>query len=216
MLAGGLVLGVGAAFTLAAWTDNEWVFGSTGAADGPGNPGTGIYQMQQNTFTGAASAALWSDQETANGGALTFSVGAKDLKPGATVYAPMQLRAVAGSKAMLATLAEGVQAANPSPVNHAGLYAALVYQAKSGVAKADCTAAGMAAAGGTVLVPANSPLTTTSGAVSLALPAGATAADPGAAVDICFAVTLPSAVTDATLQGKNTIPLWRFTSITGS
>ncbi|MGO2139648.1 MAG: SipW-dependent-type signal peptide-containing protein [Leucobacter sp.] len=42
LLAGGLVLGVGAAVTLAAWTDNEWVrgvfgtgtFGIEGSTDG--------------------------------------------------------------------------------------------------------------------------------------------------------------------------------------
>jgi predicted ribosomally synthesized peptide with SipW-like signal peptide len=102
LLAGGLVLGIGAAFTLAAWTDNEWVFGQSGGADGPGNPGTNKYQMQQNTYSGTAGAAAWSDQPDASGGGLTFTLGAKDLKPGSTVYAPMQLRAVAGSAALVA------------------------------------------------------------------------------------------------------------------
>ena len=59
------------------------------------------------------------------------------------------------------------------------------------------------------------PLTTTSG-VAISLPKGADAATAGAAVDVCFAITLPATVTDVTLQGKQTIPLWRFTSIAGS
>lgn len=218
ILAGGLVLGVGAAFTLAAWTDNEWVFGA--AADGPGtppNPGTGIHQMQQNTWSGASGAAAWSDQPAANGGALTFSVGASNLTPGKTVYAPMQLRAVAGSQALTATLAEGVQSALPvsTTTNSTALYGALKYQANSGVAQASCNAAGMLT--GTTLVPANSALVgSPASAVSIALPKGGTAVDPGAAVDICFAITLPAGITDVTLQGKSTIPVWRFTSITGS
>jgi len=212
LLAGGLVLGVGATFVLAAWTDNEWVFGSTGGADGPGNPGTGIYQMQQNTFTGAAGAELWSDQPTANGGALTFSVGAKDLKPGTTVYAPMQLRTVVGSKALNAVLAEGVQAANPSDDNSTELYKALTYHAKTGVSKAACNSAGMTA-GGAELIPAGSKLDFTTGAPAISL-AAASSSLPGTAVDICFALSLPSTLTEATtIQGKKTIPLWRFTSI---
>ena len=216
LLAGGLVLGIGAAFTLAAWTDNEWVFGQTGGADGPGNPGTNKYQMQQNTYSGAAGAAAWSDQPEASGGGLTFTLGAKDLKPGSTVYAPMQLRAVAGSAALVAALAEAVQAVVPSDptLNNTALYNALTYQAKTGISQANCTAGVLT--GGTQLVPAGSALTTNASGVTISLPAGATAADPGTAVDICFALTLPSSVADVSLQGKNTVPLWRFTSITGS
>lgn len=224
LLAGGLVLGVGAAFTLAAWTDNEWVFGAAG--DGPGtppNPGTGTYQMQQNTWSGGAGAEAWSDQPDSNGGALTFSSGASDLTPGKTVYAPMQLRTVVGSNAMTVTLAEGIQAAAPvsTITNSTELYGALKYQANSGVPKANCNAAGMLT--GTNLVPAGSPLLgKPASAVTIALPKGAKVLpeDPlpaaGAAVDICFAITLPAGITDDTLQGKNTIPVWRFTGITGS
>ncbi|ALV44585.1 hypothetical protein MB46_02670 [Arthrobacter alpinus] len=216
LLAGGLVLGVGAAFTLAAWTDNEWVFGAT--ADGPGtNPGTKTYQMQQNTWSGTSGAEAWSDQAAANGGALTFSIGATDLTPGKTVYAPMQLRAVAGSEGLTATLAEGVQSALPvsTTTNSTALYGALKYQANSGVAQANCNSAGMLT--GTTLVPASSALAgSPASAVTITLPKGATSAAPGAAVDICFAITLPAGVTDVTLQGKNTIPVWRFTSIAGS
>ncbi|SEE63562.1 SipW-cognate class signal peptide [Arthrobacter alpinus] len=213
LLAGGLVLGVGAAFTLAAWTDNEWVFGAT--ADGTNtNPGTKTYQMQQNTWTGATGVAAWSDQPAKNGGALTFSVGATDLTPGKTVYAPMQLRAVAGSEALTATLAEGVQSAAPvsTTANSTPLYSALQYGVQTGVTEADCKVGTMT--GGTTLVPAGSALTANS-AVTIALDAGAPGA-PGTAVDLCFAITLPTTVTDVTLQGKNTIPVWRFTSITGS
>lgn len=212
LLAGGVVLGMGAAFTLAAWTDNEWVFGDNGNG---GGPGTLTYSMQQNTYSGAGGTAAWSDQPDSPGGALTFSVNADALLPGSTVYAPMQLRAVAGSEALTATLAEGVQFTPTDPVtNSAALYAALTYGAKTGVAQGSCNAAGFAAAG-TQLVANGSALTTTS-ATPISLPAGADASTPGTAVDICFAITLPAGITDVTLQGLQTVPLWRFTSTVGS
>lgn len=173
--------------------------------------------MQQNTWSGTAGAESWSDQPASNGGALTFSLGATSLMPGMTVYAPMQLRAVAGSNALTATLVEGIQSALPvsTTTNSTPLYTALKYQAESGVTRANCNAAGMLS--GTTLVPANSALAgNPASAVAISLARGATAADPGAAVDICFAITLPAATTDVSLQGKNTIPVWRFTSITES
>jgi len=212
ILAGGLVLGVGAVFTLAAWTDNEWVFGQNDA--GTGGPGTKTYQMEQNTWTGTAGAASWSDQGSKNGGALTFAVNADKLVPGSTVYAPMQLRAAVGSEALTATLAEGVQATPVvDPTNNSALYAALTYSAKTGVTKAQCNATGFTA-NGTVLVAAGQPLTATS-ATPISLPAGPDAATAGTGVDICLAITLPTTA-DPSLQGKKTTPLWRFTSTVGS
>ncbi|MDP5226479.1 MULTISPECIES: SipW-dependent-type signal peptide-containing protein [Arthrobacter] len=211
ILAGGLVLGVGAVFTLAAWTDNEWVFGQND--NGTAGPGTQVYHMEQNTWTGASGAAAWSSQGSKNGGALTFTVNANQLVPGAVVYAPMELRAAAGSQALTALLAEGVQAIpTAEPTNSPSLYAALTYSVKSGVTKAQCNAAGFAAAG-TTLVAAGQPLTATS-STPISLPAGASGA-AGTPVDICFALSLPS-TTDTTLQGKETTPLWRFTSTVGS
>src|SRR5688500_11731324 len=110
ILASGLVLGVGAAFTLAAWTDNEWVFGGAGPDK---TPGTKTYAMEQNTVAPFA-AATWKDEPNANGGRLDFTVNAANLLPGDTVYAPFQLRAKAGSEALTVTLAEAIQATNPA------------------------------------------------------------------------------------------------------
>ncbi|MFJ6537702.1 SipW-dependent-type signal peptide-containing protein [Paenarthrobacter sp. NPDC091711] len=231
LLAGGLVLGVGAAFTLAAWTDNEWIFGNSGGDNGPG---TLTYHMEQNTFTNTngGGADLWSDKPNIptapdssaggdNDGALTFGAISAALKPGDTAYAPMQLRAAAGSEALTATLAEALKLGGTAPAsdttdNSLALYNALTVRAVSGVTKQNC--ADGVLTGGTDIVGsagASVPLTTTSG-VAISLPKGADAATAGAAVDVCFAITLPSSVTDVALQGKQTIPLWRFTSIAGS
>lgn len=214
LLAGGLVLGLGAAATLAAWTDNEWVFGGSGSGDGtePRTPGTGIYRMQQNTWTGIAGAANWTDEPDANGGALTFTVAPEKMVPGKTVYSPMQLRAVAGSEALDVSLAEGIQSAlNQGPDNSTALYGALRYGLYKGVDKAACEAGTVS--GGGVVVAENSVLTATS-AGTFPLAAGADADTAGAPENLCFALTLPSTAS-ADLQGLNTVPVWRFTSSVG-
>lgn len=211
VLAAGLVLGVGAAFTLAAWTDNEWVFGGAGPAN---NPGTKTYAMEQNTVAPFADGS-WTDQPNANGGRLDFTMEAADLLPGETVYAPFQLRAKAGSEGLDVSLTEARQATNPAVgnANSTALYAAMRYQAWVGLDAADCSALGDKTAG-TVLVPAGSELDTL-GLNEFSLAAGASGA-AGAPVNICFAMTLPATTVDVTLQGKNVVPLWRFTSINGS
>ncbi len=214
LLAGGLVLGLGAAATLAAWTDNEWVFGGSGEGNGtePRTPGTGVYRMQQNTWTGIAAAANWTDEPNANGGALTFTLEPEKMVPGKTVYSSMQLRTVAGSEALDVSLAEGIQSAlNQGPDNSTALYNALRYGVYKGVDKATCEAGTVA--GASVVVPENSVLTATS-ATTFHLAAGADADTPGAPENLCFALTLPSTAS-ADLQGLNTVPVWRFTSSVG-
>lgn len=212
LLAGGLVLGIGAAFTLAAWTDNEWVFGGAGPDDD--NPGTKIYAMEQNTVAPFAS-GTWTDEPEANGGYLDFTVEAASLLPGDTVYAPFQLRTKAGSEALTVSLAEARQAALPvvSDANSTELYEALTVQAWVNVGATNCNDGGDKT-GGAVLVAADSALDT-AGAASFGLPAGVAGA-AGAPVSLCFALTLPAGTSDVTLQGKNVIPLWRFTSTVGS
>lgn len=215
ILAGGTVLGLGAAVTLAAWTDNEWVFGGSGKGDGtePNTPGTGIYQMQQNTWTGAAGIASWSDQPDANGGALTFTVDPEKMVPGKTVYSPMQLRTTVESEALEVSLAEGIQSdlKKGTSDNSTDLYEALTYGVYLGVDKAKCEA-GLVSGATVVLVTPGSALNVTS------TDTFALAAWPDAATDapanICFALTLP-ATASASLQGLNTVPVWRFTSSVG-
>lgn len=216
LLASGLVLGVGASFTLAAWTDNEWVFGGAGP-DNDKTPGTKIYAMEQNTVVPPAE-AKWTDQGSPNGGGLDFTIEASKLLPGKTVYAPFQLRAKAKSETLTVTLAEARQATPAvDPSNSTALYEALVYRAWVGLDAANCTAEGIKT-GTSVknLVGSDTagslPLSTL-GADAFTLPAGVSGA-AGSPVNLCFAMTLP-ADAPATLQGKNVVPLWRFTSSVG-
>lgn len=215
LLAGGLVLGLGAAGTLASWTDTEWVFGGSGKGTGlePNTPGTALVQMQQNTWTGAVGAENWVDEPNQNGGALTFTTNPGKLLPGRTVYAPLQLRATAGSEALKVSLAEGIRSTltPDSKTNSAALYGALTYGVYRGVSKADCEAGSLAKAGAAVVVPQGSPLTATStAATNFTLAAGTSATTAGLPENLCFALTLPHDA-PASLQGLNTVPVWRFT-----
>ncbi len=214
-------MGVGAAFTLAAWTDNEWVFGQ--GANG-GGPGTLNYNMEQNTFsnTNGTGPSSWGNKSNIPtvpdpdvDGALTFGALSAALKPGDTTYAPMQLRAAAGSEALVATLAEGVKLGGQevdTAANSLSLYNVLTYQAVQKIEPAQCAAGNLN--GGEIVVPAGTALNLNS-QVPILLPKGDDASTAGAPVNLCFALTLPSTVTDINLQGKKTIPLWKFTSSVG-
>lgn len=79
VLAGGLVLGVGAAITLAAWTDNEWAVGLFGS---------GKFGIE-----GATNGTTFTDHPDSSGPAqLAFQVNADNLTPGDVVYAGYAVR----------------------------------------------------------------------------------------------------------------------------
>ncbi|UFU03020.1 SipW-dependent-type signal peptide-containing protein [Ruania suaedae] len=84
VLAGGLVLGVGAAVTLAAWNDSEFASGLFTA---------GQFDLQGST-TGATEG--YTDHESAGGAAeLTFTAPFDNLAPEDVVYAPFWVRLAA-------------------------------------------------------------------------------------------------------------------------
>ncbi|MEJ6488168.1 SipW-dependent-type signal peptide-containing protein [Leucobacter sp. USCH14] len=79
ILAGGLVLGVGAAITLAAWTDNEWA--------------TGIFGSGNFGIEGSTDGTTFADHPTeAEAEELAFTVGAENLAPDDVVYAPFAVQ----------------------------------------------------------------------------------------------------------------------------
>lgn len=84
LLAGGLVLGLGAAATLAAFSDD--VFSS-------GSFNTGDFNIQ-----GSANGTDYDEYSTAGDAAdLTFELDALQMSPGQTVYAPFDIRIDADS-----------------------------------------------------------------------------------------------------------------------
>lgn len=92
VLAGGLVLGVGAAVTLAAWNDSEFA--------------NGTFTAGSFTFTGSADGTTFSDHETsATAASLTFALNPTNLSPDDVVYAPYALRLGGTYDATLASVA---------------------------------------------------------------------------------------------------------------
>lgn len=184
ILAGGIVLGVGAAVTLAAWTDYEWAQGTFGA---------GSFNVQ-----GSTDGTTFADHESEAGAAsLTFDLdGGDNMAPEAVVAAPFVLQLDEASTydaTVELTSAEG-----------AGVNAgALTY----GIVQVDSVADCSAAAEGTSIVPAGTALDSTTGAAGFTLTAGAdgVAGDP---VTLCFQVTA-----DSTLeQGEDATAQWEFTA----
>src|SRR5690625_7957040 len=77
LLAGGLVLGVGAAVTLAAWTDQEWA--------------EGLFTTGSFNIESSIDGATFDDNDTQDGAAvLEFDLtGADNMAPDETVAAPL-------------------------------------------------------------------------------------------------------------------------------
>ncbi|QII02710.1 hypothetical protein BH92_25105 [Rhodococcoides fascians A21d2] len=191
LLAGGLVLGIGAAVTLAAWSDN--VFGNAEFASGD-EP----WNLQGNFATGAA---VWDEYDVSPGGGLQFAIPLKDnMTPGDVVRAPVGLRLEPGQE-----LGASVTLTGPSNAGATTFGAALRYTVYSGVSAANCVAGTL---GSTTVVAPNSPLGTGTTA-PIVLPSGVPAT-AGTPVELCFVVTLPAGTTNA-VSGQSTGQLvWDF------
>jgi len=82
ILAGGLVLGVGAAITLAAWTDEEFASGNFGA-------GTFV-------FEGSINGTDFTSNPDTPGQEISFEVGAQELSPGDAVSGAYSVQVTEG------------------------------------------------------------------------------------------------------------------------
>ncbi|MBY6678447.1 hypothetical protein HQ314_16125 [Rhodococcus sp. BP-332] len=191
LLAGGLVLGVGAAVTLAAWSDN--VFGTAQF--------TAENWNVQGDFSAAGSGA-WQEYNTAEtAGTFNYTTGFSALSPGTTVYAPVALRVGLGTSAGGAyDAAVTLRGATPTT---GALTPLLTYQVVSGVTAANCAAGTIT--GGASVVPVGSALGTGSASKAITLP------KTGTALPLCFAVTLPATVSADQAAGKTTNSVtWQF------
>lgn len=182
LLAGGLVLGVGAAVTLAAWTDQEWAEGVFGA---------GSFNIQSS-----ADDTTFEDNESEDDAAdLTFDLtGGDNLSPGATVTAPFVLRL---DEATTYDATVELTSASADGAN-AG---ALTYGIVAVDAATDCTTD----AAGTQIVPAGTDIGSVVDSTTIKLTAGADEA-VGTPVALCFQVTADDSLT----QGQAATANWQF------
>jgi predicted ribosomally synthesized peptide with SipW-like signal peptide len=184
LLAGGLVLGVGAAATLAAWNDSEHA--------------TATFTAGRFDIVGSVDGQTFSQHPTAPGAGLQFTLPtpAGALTPGDTAYTLFSVKTVAPAS-MPGTVQIKANAANNS-----GLGAYLTYRVRT-IAQLTCDATSFATGTDVPGLATGVPLTTS------ATGAQALAADGTAQVNYCFAVTLPAGTPNAA-QGATLAASWEF------
>ncbi len=200
LLSAGLVLGVGATYTLASWNDSEFVFGGIDGTT-PGI-GTSTFEVEQNR-----NATVWDQHETADGGALTFSTGALALTPGDATYAGVQLRTTATSVAGTLALEAAVQSTTPALASDPDLWAALELRVVVAEAASTCAAANFTAGATYVVGSFAAPAALATAGTGTSSLSAAGANNQG----YCFEISLPAdeAGNDA-LMGKVVAPVWEF------
>lgn len=192
LLAGGLVLGVGAAVTLAAWTDQEWA-GSTFDA--------GSFNIQ-GTVDPSLTEETWDDHATSgDAAAIDFKLQAANLTPGDTVAGAFALRTDAST-----TYAATTELLTASATG-AGDASNLTYGIFTVADFASCTPTATAAdAGATSIVSAGSGFNAApTGPNNIELAAGTTDT-AGAPVVLCFQVTAKTTLE----EGQSNDVTWNF------
>lgn len=184
ILAGGIVLGVGAAVTLAAWTDQEWAEGIFGAGD---------FNVE-----GSTDGTNFDDHTSSDGAAsLSFELPASDnLSPGDAVAAPFVLRL---DEATTYDATVDLTSAAGTGDNASHLTYGIVQVANAGACEVGAT--------GTQIVPSGTALSATTGKQGFNLAAGADGA-AGASVTLCFTVTAGDDLT----EGDAATAQWQFTA----
>ncbi|TPW76817.1 SipW-dependent-type signal peptide-containing protein [Schumannella sp. 10F1B-5-1] len=192
-IAGGLALGLGAGFTLAAWNDAEMARGTF----------TASYFGTQSSVNGGA----FADSATAPG--VTVALSATGFVPGVPSYTNVRIRTIAQSVTGTASLG----GATMSGTGGATLGAWTQYRVVRLDTAATCDATAFAGTPNWVVGSASTAPTLTTGQNSgvvnpLAAAAGAT---PGTATAFCFQVYLAenAPTTTQTLSGSAT---WTFTT----
>lgn len=197
VLAGGLVLGVGVAVTLAAWNDSEFATGTFTA---------GSFNLEGST-TGDVDDD-YADHATAGTAAtLAFDLPAdlvSSMSPADVVYAGFWVRLAEGTTTGATLEADGTTASADATSNAEHL-SYDVYQLAPGATCDATTAVGTPVASGATL-------DVQTGATDITLTEGATATTPGTAVQLCFRVEAGAGLE----QGLATTATWEFTATSTS
>lgn len=190
ILAGALVLGVGATVTLASWVDNE--------------NATGTFTTSTFNTESSPDGTTWADNTSAPGATLTVNAGA--ISPGYASAAPFAIRGKTSSVAGTAALA------TPATAGNAALGAALQYRAYVTTSAANCVTAPTAGQVTAWLVGSAGPVVLNTAVAANSTPlAAATSTAAGAPTWFCFVLSLPSGASNS-LQGATASATWHFTT----
>ena len=173
VLAGGMVVGIGAAVTLAAWNDSEFATGSFTA---------GSFDM-----VGSTDGTTFANHTSAPGATLPFSTNFNNLSPNTTVAAPFVLHLTPGT----------TTSATVSVATAAGSGAAAANLTYGIVAVANVGAC-VPGATGTLVVPAGTAMSAVTGAQTFQLAKSTDAVAAGANQYLCIQVTAGSGLVQAT------------------
>jgi predicted ribosomally synthesized peptide with SipW-like signal peptide len=188
ILAGGLVLGVGAAVTLAAWNDSEFATGTFTA---------GTFNLEGSTTSATTG---FSDHAAAGSAAtLTFTLNPTSLTPNDVVAAPFVVRLAANT-----TNNADVVIAAPTST---GTVTALTYEVVRVATFAACTPSAVDSTG-TSLISANTAMTAVAGPNTFALSKGAPVTSAGASQVLCIKVTAGAGL----VQAQTGTVTWKFTA----
>jgi len=188
VLAGGLVLGVGAMATLASWNDTEYA---------TANFTTGTFKLE-----GSVNQAVFSEHASEGAaGVLTFSAAYDNLQPGNTVYSGYALR-LDQDTTYSGTVAVSAGAFSGST---AGLSYTLFTTATPG-----CSASAVSTG---VIVNSNTALDAVGTPSNISLAKSTDVGhSAGAPVYLCFKVSADQSLT----QGQTATPTWKFTATSGA
>lgn len=163
ILAGGLVLGVGAAITLAAWNDSEFAQGTFTA---------GAFNLE-----GSTDGTTFAENPVGTPATLGFTAAPTNLSPGDVSAAPFAVR-LDDAATYDATVTVSTEAST-------GSLSGLTYELTQS------TDFGCGEPVTATLVTAGQALGTTPGSITFALDQGV-GTDPGAPVNLCFRITAGS------------------------
>ncbi|WP_347123365.1 SipW-dependent-type signal peptide-containing protein [Microbacterium sp. SY138] len=179
VLAGGLVLGIGVAATLAAWNDSEY--------------GSASFTAGRFDIVGAVDGSTFSSHATTGAAAtLNFQLAPTAMAPGNATYALFSVKTANPSVAGTLQLTAGTPGGT-------GLATYLTYGVRT-IAGTTCNATTYAA--GTAVVADGSALTAGGSGTQ------AVTANGAAQVNYCFAVTLPTTAPNAA-QGLTMTQTWQ-------
>lgn len=191
LLAGGLVLGLGAAVTLAAWNDSEFATGEFAA---------GSFNLQ-----GSVNGDEYTDHAGVGSAAeLPFTVElSSNLSPGNDVYAPFWVRLDAATTTGADLVVADLRSDDGANAEHLS-WTAYQLAASAPTCDEDGVTAGAILASGAALTDASEIVA----GDTVALTEGATPEAFGDPVQLCIVVTAD----DDLVQGGSAVATWEFTA----
>jgi predicted ribosomally synthesized peptide with SipW-like signal peptide len=193
VLAAGVVLGIGTAATLAAWTDTENATGSFGAS---------VF----GTESQSAGSPEYASNTTAPGASLTFNASA--MSPGNSYYAWLNVRTTANSTV-------GGTVTLSSAAGSGTIATALQYRAVRVTAPASAATCNAGAFTTSPVFIAGNASTYLGLSALPTTPVASTIGAAGAALGYCFEVRMPTG-TPGSFQGTTGTATWTFTATSAS